>query len=420
MKLATYNSFIQSPRSDLLPLNASLALDFSRGYYRLGNGPIVKDPTLIPGLTHSRSGAEQLSYNPVTGKWQIFAANAMATMLNVGFDAAEGTTNKFQNFNASPTTTTGINTSGISSGVLTVVDDVAELVAAGFGDLIAAGKMNGKVFKLDNSAGGTNSVLALLGGTGNTAQNVFSLFFRGSWAGTGLTIGLSGNGGSNKNLAAQSRYTRAATVPFQPASDTFAFIQLAAGGVLYFILNQLEEKAYATNPTIIAGATATRGNALPIITGLASILTPPFTLVAVANLSAIDGVDRDLVDLSATGINSDSMYLVRNLANTALFAMTTGGAVQASATFPNKAGPRLLKMAWRVRATTATPAVDGVLGSPATVTPPPLAILTLGSRLGNNRFLKSPLLFVGVFSDLSDSQLQAITSSSGGALMDFT
>ena len=390
--------------------NWSCALDFKRSYYKLGN-TFASSFQSLPGATFTRPG-EQLSYNPVTGKWQTFATDVPAIFSGAGMDIPEGTTNKCINYNAAPTTTTGVSKIGDAAATLTVVDDTAALRAAGFGALIDAGKMNGNVYKLDNSAGSGDAYANFAGNPGNTNTQTFSVFRRG---GTGAI-----NMGSAypTGLPSSAAYQRETLSCVPTNSTTVPYLRADIGQVVYFILNQLEEKTYATNPVIVAGASASRGAATPVVTGLSSILTPPFTLVAVANLSALDGVDRELVSLSQDGNNPDRVTLARSAANAANFIARAGNVTQQDLSVAGKSGPRLLKMAYRIRSGTAQGAVDGALQVSAAITTPPLNRMDLGDRLGGSRWLNSPLLFAGIAPDLTDAQLQAITASNG-SLMDF-
>lgn len=390
-----------------------LYMDFANNRYRLGVGSGRTNNWLtLPGASYARTG-EQLCYNAASGLWEVYAANIPPVMAGGGMEVDEGTTNKCTNYNAAPTDLTNVTKSGDAAATLTVVDDTAALIAAGFGGLIAAGKMNGKVYKLDNSAGTAAAFAAVSGPTGNTNTHTISVVARTEGA-AGSAVRYEAAVAVNIAITSTTRYARFSVTGTPGSSSDRMQIRAAPGSVVYFILNQLEEKAYATNPVIVAHASASRGNAAPVVTGLASLLTPPFTLVAVANLSAIDGVGRTLACLS-DGTSSNRIDLRRTTANT-MQLVQIGGTLPSIPSFANKAGPRLLKSAVRVQTDGSYAfAVDGAaLATGTGGTPPPgLAQLNTGNLVGPSTWLNSPLLFVGIAPDLTDAQLQALTASNG-------
>ena len=319
-------------------------------------------------------------------------------------DIPEGTTNKCINYNAAPTDLTNVYKIGDAAATLTVVDDTAALRAAGFGALIDAGKMNGKVYKLDNSAGSGDAYVSFAGNPGNTNTQTFSVFRRG---GTGAI-----NMGSAypTGLPSSAAYRRETLSGVPTNSTTVPYLRADIGQVVYFILNQLEEKTYATNPVIVAGASASRGAATPAITGLSSILTPPFTLVAVANLSALDNVDRRFATLQGAS-EQNRIVISRNNANSLLGSNLVSDVVTTVGSAGGYSGPRLVKNAIRVRSTEETFAIDGSVKAPVTVgVPVALANLWLGVRSTGASHLNSPLLFAGIAPDLTDAELQALTA----------
>lgn len=167
-----------------------------------------------------------------------------------GLYANEQRTNKCRNFNANPTDLTGMAKAGNAAATLTLVDDTAELAAAGLDDICTSGM----VFKLDNSFGGaTTSYVYLPGYCGNTNPHTMSVYMRAT---SSARIVLSTSGGTRWSVPAI--YTRrSATVT--PANATQQLvIEVAAGGIVWFILNQLEEGSFASPPIVTAGAPATR------------------------------------------------------------------------------------------------------------------------------------------------------------------
>ena len=394
-----------------------LAFDFVNNKYRVGVGRGYSSSFLEqPGVTYARTGADLLSYNPVTGKWQAFAANVPAILAGAGQDIAEGTTNKCTNYNAAPTDLTNVSKSGDAAATLTVVDDTAALRAAGFGALIDAGKMNGKVYKLDNSLGSTAAFAAVSGVTGNTNTHTLSVWARYAGA-LGSAVRYETAVAVNSAITTTT-YARAVVTGAPGSAADRLQMRVAPGSVVYFILNQLEEKPYATNPAIVAGASASRGAATPVVTGLASLLTPPFTLVAVANLSAIDGVDRYFMSVNDASPNND-VTLRRSTTNFLRAGVTAGGSGIGVNMGSAITGPRLAKAAIRIRPSEWTPSANGVNSTPQSVSAPTgMLQMILGQSRVAGLFTNSPLLFAGIAPDLTDAQLQALTASNG-LLTDF-
>ena len=391
-----------------------LAFDFVRGLYRVGVGNGASTSWLTqPGVSYARTG-EQLSYNPVTGQWEVFAANVPAILTGAGQDIAEGTTNKCTNYNAAPDAVAV--RIALTQGALTRVDDTAALRAAGLGPLIDAGKLSGLVWKVDNTAFGTTAYLTVDGATGNTNTHWNSCFIRG---GSGAIRSTAGGAAGRLAFSSSAGYRRLGVAIAPTNSSITAQYEIDAGQVVYFILNQLEEKAYATNPVIVAGASASRGNAQPVVTGLSSILTPPFTLVAFANLTQYLSVGRDFAYVS-DGSTANRFKPFVNAGGQVTTAVTAGGVGQGAVSSPAITGPRLVKTAIRVRTGAYSQFVDGVLiGTTSIPDPTGLNQTTLGTFIGaSGEFLNSPLLFAGIAPDLTDAQLQALTASNG-LLTDF-
>jgi len=231
------------------PADMTHDIDFVRCRYRYARRSYAA-VTDLPGTTFTRA-TEALNADGA-GQWYAFASGALR-VTSAGCFFGENTTNKCTNYNAAPTDLTNVSKSGDAAATLTVVDDTAALRAAGFGALIDAGKMNGKVYKLDNSAGSTSAFARPGGLTGNTNTHSCSAFVRGTGSGQ---VRLSGAGDVDTPFTAAYIRRSAASAP--PDGTRDLLVRAAAGAVVYFILNQLEEKTYATNPVIVAGASATR------------------------------------------------------------------------------------------------------------------------------------------------------------------
>lgn len=209
-------------------------------------------PTSVTGFSLTRASAKTAGF---LSALLISVSSGALAWTDRGALIEEARTNKCQNHNANPTVTTGITVSGDAAATLTIVNDAAALAAAGLSNVCTSGN----VYKFDNSAGSTNAFAVLPGSVGNTNQHIQSCYGRGSgnWA-FGLHAGVDSGG---VGLAALTgSYTRrmgvAGAVP--TATSGCMRIQIAAGAVLYFILNQLEEGLFGTSPIVTAGAAATR------------------------------------------------------------------------------------------------------------------------------------------------------------------
>ncbi|MDZ4382806.1 MAG: Ig-like domain-containing protein [Parvibaculum sp.] len=198
-----------------------------------------------------------------SGTLKSFGTNAPALLSGIGLDIWASRQNKGRNHNANPpalvtpTSAASFNAAvakmvatAASNGLTLfgVVDDAAEIAAAGLSEVC-----NGRVYKMDNSAGGNGATLLIQGVTGNTNAHMLSAMWRG--AGTGQIR--FGNAGSPQQAlpAAYQRVSAGAT----PNTTTREMYLLALpGAVLYFILNQLEEGTTLFPPIETAGSVATR------------------------------------------------------------------------------------------------------------------------------------------------------------------
>lgn len=157
--------------------------------------------------------------------------------------------NKSLLYSASPTTTTGLT---VASGAptLSIVTDATALAAAGL-DQIG----NGNVFKID--AGGADCDVDLDGTTGNTNPHSFSLYAR-LVGGSIARLKRSGTASNYLSFSGAS-YVRYKLENETPSGTTNKMrLQVNAGGVLYFILPQIEEGAFCSSAIVTSGAAATR------------------------------------------------------------------------------------------------------------------------------------------------------------------
>jgi len=219
--------------SDLFSGGARLALEFvgtktGKPFYGYDNR-VLNSYANIPGWTFTRAStgyAEGLVDDVVTNKVTAWNANPTEAAGFVG-------------------TPFGMLKGGDAAAVLSVVNDVAALAAAGLSGVCTSGK----VYKLDNTAGSTAAFCNTVGPCGNTNNHSVSSWARGA-AGI-LGIGAGGSTG----FAASGPYVRRthATPGVAPNS---MFIGANAGAVVYFILPQLIERPAAISQDIVTEGAA--------------------------------------------------------------------------------------------------------------------------------------------------------------------
>lgn len=247
-----------------------LYADFQNEQYWIrGKGQV----SLSDFLSVSRASNEIIADS--TGALTSFSSGVAAISDN-GLQIQEARTNKCTNYNANPTDTTNVTPSLSPGATLTVVDDVSALTTAGIQNIVSSGK----VYKLDNSAAAGSSFAQFDGMVGNTNTHYISAYVRGSGTVT-LRVG-----GVNNNFTLSSDYARkSASVTPGVTSDQMR-IYISAGGIVYFILNQLEEGAFVTSPIVVAGSSAARAADIITLTGQAATKA----LAAKAAFFQTDGV----------------------------------------------------------------------------------------------------------------------------------
>jgi hypothetical protein len=163
---------------------------------------------------------------------------------------AAATNKVYRNTDFSDDLTTGWAKSGDAAATLTVVDDTAKIQDVGLLPWVT----DGKVLKLDNSAGSTAAQAQNNGTVGNLNKHSVSAFIRGD-AGN---IAIESSGAS---FGASTTYRRVRYENVTPAAtgDNFV-IDVAAGDVVYFILAQMEEAGFTRRSTCASlRAWTTRG-----------------------------------------------------------------------------------------------------------------------------------------------------------------
>ncbi len=155
-------------------------------------------------------------------------------------------TNKITARKHNPTDTTGVTKTGNASCAVSVVDDSAQLAAAGLSGICT----NGLVYKLDNTLGGSgNGFMVFTATTGNTNSHTASAYVRA----VNFDAYVRNSSTAGTVIAAGGGYVRG-SYTFTPVSSSDQFwIRVPIGGIAYVILPQLEEGAYVTS--VIGGNT---------------------------------------------------------------------------------------------------------------------------------------------------------------------
>ena len=148
-----------------------------------------------------------------------------------------------------PASTSGFTASGDAAGVFSVVSDATALAAAGL--------PIGNVLKIDNSAGTTNYFVrvnnTIAFGAGSWA---LSAYVRGS--GTFIIDVNAGTWTGTTTPAITSSYQRIVSVGTTNTSSNQMRLRVAAGGVVYVLLMQAEQGAFATSVIPNTGTEITR------------------------------------------------------------------------------------------------------------------------------------------------------------------
>ena len=186
----------------------------------------------------------------------------------IGYFGEPVSTNKCTNYNANPDSgavtptdlatfnaagVTGVTaTGGDGSSLFGVVSDTTELAAAGLDALCT----DGLVLKIDNTSGAAAAYLTFSPVTGNTNDHAITAWIRN----TGDTARLRLINGSDIGdlLAVSVPYRKVETLCTNVVGTDIARVQANPGAVVYFILNQLEEKAFSTSEIITEGSAVTR------------------------------------------------------------------------------------------------------------------------------------------------------------------
>lgn len=259
----TMRAFTQAERQAASDVTLTHDINFVDQTYSYIGAPYLT-PNDLPETTFSRSSTAL--YPGSNNKWSFAAVDALK-LSNAGCLIEEATVNKCINYNAAPPIllaptsaaafNSAVSTMGVSGDAAAkfgIIDDTARLRASGFGDLIDQGKLNGRVYCIDNSSGVTAAQVLCYG----TAITLIPMAVSAYVVGGSGTVGMHIGTGPNAAFSASNTYQRC--VALGTPTNVGAAMRVVAnpGQVVCFILNQLEEKTYPTSVVIVAGASASR------------------------------------------------------------------------------------------------------------------------------------------------------------------
>jgi len=267
-------------------LNALASVDFFNDRYMQNRVPVAKEPA----LTFAR--ASKFVAKDAAEFYQEFAANALARSNDLGAYIGAAFTNKIRNprgeggvvgtvgvtnkctgYNAKPPALVAMGTAAAFNSAVTnmtasggdantlfgVVDDTAALQAIAATDpFIAAGLtngwLNGRVYKIDNSAGAAEAIISCSGVSGNTNAHSAQAYVRG---GDGYILIYPRTVGAPVAFTPSAAYVKRKIENSVPTTTGGTRVAAYAGSVVYFILFSLIEASVAAPvPTVVAGASA--------------------------------------------------------------------------------------------------------------------------------------------------------------------
>jgi hypothetical protein len=411
-----------SDDADALPYSDhTLALNYKSSHFRSGTF-YTRDGSTLPGRTYTRAGAK---YELLAGVGLTpFAAGVPGIVSGIGYWVRGALTNKLTHYNANPneaagTTETvgGANTIagmvplGDAFGVLSVVDDTANLQAAG---LSGAGGpcTTGKVYKLDNSLGAAATTVYFSGASGNTNAHTGSAFIRG---GTGSILSSSAAEGSAA-FAATAQYTRR-QITFTPGDATKQVsIRADAGQVIYFILAQFVEGPQAGPVIVTAGAAAPLGADNLRVSSPITVEEDFVLWVVVDFREAAPSTGRRL--LSCTDGTFNNRFLLERVANNGVLTMAyviAGGAYTSinsplAQLTPGRCAVLVRRRAgkWTCAAKNSAGTISASAESGLVALPAGLSGIDIGNQAGGTQ-PDSPIEFVGIRrGTFSDADVTAI------------
>ena len=199
--------------------------------------------------------APQIELNQSTTEGIIFTTDKQVTHIpSIGKLIEPQRTNKCTNYNANPDSgLINVAKSGDVAATLTRVLDVSELALVGLDSICTSGY----VLKLDNSGGATTAYFHNnLGVTSNLNKHSVSVWARKTAGNCYLQLSQGGIGQIPIVTDGFVYYSSSDLTPSTTINEIH--IQADAGGVVYFILNQLEEGTNATSIIETQGSAVTR------------------------------------------------------------------------------------------------------------------------------------------------------------------
>jgi len=211
--------------------------------------------TLPSGDTYHDTENGNTQTGTVEGVITEAAGSAIAATTLEGLLIERTSTNKCTNYNnRADAALTNLTLAGDAAATLTRVDDSTEIASAGLDRIVP----DGYVFKLDNSAGVAAAYADVGGQVGNTNKHSMSCWARRDAASAGSNTLRLSSGGSGVVISLFT-YARVESNNFTPDVSTRTLrINSNAGGICYFILNQLEEQTVTTGEIVTEGASGTR------------------------------------------------------------------------------------------------------------------------------------------------------------------
>jgi hypothetical protein len=313
----------------LLP-GFSLVCDFKRGLYRRGpgRGRMATSFLALPGAVCSRAGADLIV--PGASGLRRFSANQPPIVSGRGLFGPEPTTNLCANHNVNPTDLTGLSAPG-NGAILSVVDDQAELAAAGLSQVCT----NGKVFKLDTTTASGVTTTTITSPAAVLAPHACSAYLR--QVGEGI-VQFALVGQQTENVALGPTYTRPVTV-MTPGivGRQFGIRVPTPGPIVYFILNQFEQKGYATAPVVVQGAQASRGAQVVALADLAGVFGSQYTIVARGRLPVAQAAAGSDVAFWLSEADSSAQYNLRRSSGAGSVALGISSATNINVTDPGVA-----------------------------------------------------------------------------------
>lgn len=267
-------------------------------------------------------------------------------------------------------------------------------------------------YRIDLGAGATDGVRQnISAGSATYTYSVFARTVSGTktirlkvWDGTSNTY--------SSDIAITATWSRISFTAASPISDVAISNAVGGGASSILLWGYVVEAGSVPSPYIpTTTAAATRTAIAPSITGLGSILTPPFTVYTEAYLPAIDGVDRSLLSLN-DGSANNQILIARNASNQLAVTATSGGVAQTGAlAATGKTGARTIKAAVFVESNGYTGAADGVSGSKVSFTlPSSLSAQMVGDNASSAARLNGQARRVIIFPGGSASQIASLTA----------